>query len=108
MSNFINQEKKKVLAQLHNADFQLQDLVDASNMSRSKYINTFKEAFGKTPIAYVNEMRMQKAAHLIETTDLTMKRIAFECGFTDRHYFCRCFKQTFKMTTTEYKRKIGK
>lgn len=100
---FAKSEKAKIMANLQNSEFQLKDLVDASNMSRSKYIATFKAVFDKTPIALVNEFRMKKAAHLIETTGYTMKRIAFEVGFTDRHYFCRCFKQYFKMTTTEYK-----
>lgn len=108
MTEFQQSEKKKILANLHNADFQLKDLIEASNMSRSRYIATFKKEFGNTPIAVVNEMRMQKAAKLIEHTDSTMKRIAFEVGFTDRHYFCRCFKNYFHMTTTEYKIKIGK
>lgn len=108
MKSFINQEKKKMLAQMHNAEFKLQDLVDASNMSRSKYIKTFKDNFGKTPIAYVNELRMQHAAELMKTTNYTMKRIAFECGFTDRHYFCRCFKQAFGMTSSEFRKTLEK
>lgn len=103
---FAKNEKARLLANLHNSEFQLKDLVDASNMSRSKYISTFKEAFGKTPIALLNELRMKKAAHMIETTNYTMKRIAFEVGFTDRHYFCRCFKGYFNMTTSEYKAQL--
>ena len=107
IKEFVKSEKAKIVANLHNADFQLKDLIEASNMSRSRYIATFKIAFGKTPIATVNEYRMKRAAHLIETTSLTMKRIAFEVGFTDRHYFCRCFKNFYHMTTSEYKKQLA-
>lgn len=107
LKEFTKSQKSIIQANLQNSEFQLKDLVEASNMSRSKYISTFKEAFGKTPIAVVNEYRMKKAAHMIETTSYTMKRIAFEVGFTDRHYFCRCFKAFYHMTTTEYKAQVA-
>lgn len=103
IKEFARQEKAKITANLKNPDFQLSDLVEASGMSRSRYIATFKKAFGKTPIAMVNELRLKKAAHMILSTHYKIKRISQEVGFADRHYFCRCFRSFYGMTTTEYR-----
>lgn len=104
MKDFIKAEKAKIMSQLGNSDFCLQDLIEASNMSRSRYIATFKEAFHKPPIAMVNQYRMEKAGQMIASTRYSMKRVAFEVGFADRHYFCRCFKNHYGVTATEYKK----
>lgn len=100
---FARQEKAKILANLKNQDFELADMVAASGMSRSKYIATFKLAFGKTPIAMVNELRLKKAAQMIVSTHYKISRISKKVGYADRHYFCRCFRVFFGMTTTEYR-----
>lgn len=100
---FARQEKAKILANLKNKDFELADLVAASGLSRGKYIATFKLAFGKTPFAKVNELRLKKAAQMIVSTHYKISQISEKVGFADRHYFCRCFHAYFGMTTTEYR-----
>lgn len=107
MGNFINTEKKKIRARLNDVDFMLQDLVDESGMSRSRYIRTFNEAFGTTPMSYVGELRLKQAAKMIRNTNKSMKEISKLCGFTDRHYFCHCFKIYYKMTATEYRKQMS-
>jgi len=106
MKTFIKKEHSKILIGLHNPEFKLEDLVSVSGMSRSGYMKKFKVAFGMTPIEYCNDLRMQIASELLRTTDYQTKRIALEVGISDRHYFCKCFKQHFNMTATEYRNSL--
>lgn len=105
MMSFFQEEQAKIMLGLHNPDFKLEDLVSASGMSRSGYLKKFKQASGKTPMEYCNDLRMQIAGKMLRSTNMQAKRVAYEVGFSDRHYFCKCFKQYYKMTTTEYRMK---
>ena len=40
---------------------------------------------------------------MLQTYSLTLKEIAFDCGYNDTAYFCRVFKKTCKITPTEYR-----
>lgn len=51
----------------------------------------FVSELGVSYSEFVQNARIQKAAALLKTTDLSIKDIAEECGFTTVHYFTRIF-----------------
>jgi len=70
----------------------LESLGDIAGMSRGTFAERFKEAFGRTAIDCLREIRLRRAAHLLTATDLPIKTIAFRVGFDSRSYFSRAFK----------------
>ena len=40
---------------------------------------------GKTPIEYIQDLRIERAVHLLKTTKLTVDRIAEQVGYADGH-----------------------
>lgn len=46
---------------------------------------------GITPIQYVKQYRVEKAAELLRSTRLKTGEIGAECGFTDSSYFIKIF-----------------
>jgi AraC-like DNA-binding protein len=52
----------------------------------------FKKEFGMTIMEYVMKKRMEKARRLLLNSELSVREIAEECGFSDDEYFSRCFK----------------
>ena len=59
---------------------------------------------GKTPLNYINELRMARAAHLLATDpDLNVGDVADRCGYDDLAYFARQFKQYHQMTPSQYR-----
>ncbi len=65
----------------------------------------FRKITGKTPIAFLTDIRMRHACFLIETfgSTLTLAEIAQNCGYTDYVYFSKKFKSFTGMAPTEYK-----
>jgi AraC-like DNA-binding protein len=52
---------------------------------------------------YLNLVRVNRAKFMLQNYGLTLKEIAFDCGYADTAYFCRVFKKTCKVTPTEYR-----
>jgi len=52
---------------------------------------------------YLNLVRVNRAKFMLQNYSLTLKEIAFDCGYNDTAYFCRVFKKTCKVTPTEYR-----
>ena len=54
-------------------------------------------------IDLVREIRLTKAAGLIETTDSSITEIAYSVGFRDAGYFGKCFRKKYGKTPKEYR-----
>ena len=63
-----------------------------------------KKYFGLTPANYVNAIRLQKAAALIESTDQKIGDIAYDTGFDDPAYFSKLFKGAFHFSPQKYRK----
>ena len=66
----------------------------------------FKSATGKTLRDYVESERIKKAANMIISTDFTLTKIAYECGFSSQSYFSYAFKRRMRLTPREYARSV--
>ncbi len=65
----------------------------------------FTYIVGETPNAYVNRVRLEKAANMLfRNTTRTVTDIAFICGFSSSAAFSRSFKQHFGCSATEWKK----
>jgi len=61
--------------------------------SLSCFTREFRRRTGRTPAAYLTNLRTQHAARLLETTSLPAREIAELTGFPDAFYFSRVFKR---------------
>ena len=64
----------------------------------------FRQAFGQTPLAYVNSLRMARARALLADTDYPIKQIAHELGFVDVGYFDRLFRKHAGLSPAAFRR----
>jgi AraC family transcriptional regulator, arabinose operon regulatory protein len=86
-----------------NQSLQLDTLVGLANLSRSRYVDLFKQQTGYAPIDYFIRLRMHRACQLLDTNDLSIKSVAAELGYDDPLYFTRLFRLMIEMTPTEYR-----
>jgi AraC-like DNA-binding protein len=63
----------------------------------------FKEQTGYSPIDYFIRLRMHQACQLLDTSQLSVKRIAAALGYDDPLYFSRVFKGVNDISPTEYR-----
>ncbi len=98
---------KHVLQHIHthySETIRLKDLAEKVNMSEEHFCRFFKQMTKKTPIAYMNQYRMHKAAQLLAETDRKIVEIALEVGFESISYFISVFKRQFDMTPNQYRK----
>lgn len=65
----------------------------------------FKKQVGKTYYAYLTELKLEQAQHLILETDISLSVICFKCGFGNQSNFLRQFKRYFGCTPTRMRQK---
>ncbi len=82
---------------------QLGELVDMSQMSKRSFLRAFEAAIGCTPIAYVIQLRIARAAKLLRQTDDSVTEIAYAVGFNDSNYFARQFRKHFGVSPRNYR-----
>ena len=87
-----------------NQPLQLDALAALASLSRSRYVDLFKQQTGYAPIDYFIRLRMHRACQLLDTTELSVKTVALELGYEDPLYFTRVFRSVNEMTPTEYRR----
>ncbi len=70
----------------------LNSLAELAGMSRASFASHFRQAFGRTAMDLLKEIRLRRAAELLRATDLPIKTVAGRVGFSSRSYFSRAFK----------------
>jgi AraC-like DNA-binding protein len=71
-------------------------------MSRATLYNKVVDLTGETPVEFIRSIRLNKAAELLETTNLRMSEIGYAVGFLTPNYFARAFKAKFNMAPSDY------
>lgn len=84
----------------------LSDLAAVLNISVSQLKRIFKERTSTSVIAYLTELRIAKAKHLIRQHELNFTQIAEAVGYDNIYYFSAQFKRQTGMTPTEYSRSV--
>jgi len=87
-----------------SAHHTVESLADAANMSRSAFSEHFNAAFGRSPISFVNHIRMEQAARLLSTRHLPVDTVAHRVGFSSRSHFSQAFKKHTGHSPAEYRR----
>lgn len=66
----------------------------------------FAERFGRSPLAFRNERRLEVAATWLRLTTMTHREIARRLGYTDEFHFSRRFRARFGISPSGYRRGI--
>ena len=85
----------------------LRDLAGIAGMSEAYFCRFFKKITTKTPVEYVNSVRIQRAAELLRRTDRKIMAIALEVGFSNLNHFNGEFKRRFGCTPSEYRKRAA-
>lgn len=94
---------KKYLEEHFQEDISLQDVADVLGYSDVYFCKIFKQAFGKSFIVYLNEMRIAKAKEALANPFINIKDVSAKAGYREQNYFARVFKRMTGKTPTEYR-----
>jgi AraC family transcriptional activator of mtrCDE len=88
-------------ADVHTID----TLAAAAGMSRTTFLERFRETFSQSPIEFLQGFRLKFAAHLLKTTNLPVKAVAVAVGYSSRSYFSRIFSAAYAADPSAYRLK---
>lgn len=83
----------------------LADIAQTVSVSKSSALNIFNKYLRISPVSYLINYRLKRAAKLLASTDSSIYSIASNTGFENVGYFCRSFKELFGVTPSEYRKK---
>ena len=86
----------------------IDSLAEMLGVSADYFTKMFKDSIGKTPIDYINAMRVNHAMHLLVGTELPMAEIADCVGFCNPNYFHKIFKQYMDTSPHAYRKSSKK
>lgn len=98
---------KKILRHIHEnykVQIKIPDLAKLVGMNEQYFCRYFKKITGKTPIQYINEIRIEKAAQYLQETDRKIIDIAMECGYDNIGYFIKRFRTEKGISPSEYRK----
>lgn len=95
---------------LDSPELSVEEMAKNIGMSRGALYNKIVSLTGETPVEFIRSVKMDKAAALLENTDMKISQIGYAVGFTAPNYFAKVFKEKYNLSPSEYiklKRKPG-
>jgi AraC-like DNA-binding protein len=87
-------EKAKSFMEAHISDvIDLPGISEQIGISTSRFNEIFKTYTSMTPYQYYMQLKIKKAADMLEQKSASIKEVAYSLGFEDQYYFSRFFKK---------------
>ena len=104
-SESVVERAKKYIQDNFRKDISLEDVSQKVDISSYYFSKVFKEETGENFIEFLTKLRMEEAKRLLEESDLSIKEVCSEVGYSDPNYFSRNFKKYAGITPTEAREK---
>lgn len=82
-----------------------EEIAAQSNVSVRHLNRLFQSYYHTTPFTYLQQLRLEHARRLLETTALPILDIAYKSGFNDSNYFTRQFTRALGLSPKAYRQK---
>lgn len=103
LNSFIEEMRKP-----QNISLNVKEFVKLSNYSHNQLSLLFKKHAGVTLQDYIKELKLNYSANLLETTNDSILAISSKIGYDSLSHFDHVFKNYYKMTPIQYRKKFRK
>ena len=80
-------------------------LSSMSGLSKFHFRRVFRTATGENIGSYIQRLRMEHVAHLLISTDYTLKQIIEQTSYQTKYSIAKAFKKHFGISTSQYREK---
>lgn len=94
----------RLLRERPQAQWSVQAMAQCAGMSRTSFTTRFRTVVGQSPMAYLAELRLRRAAGYLSTTTKSMREIAHLTGYENEASFSKAFSRLFGRPPGEYRR----
>ena len=95
--------KQYIMDNYQDPDLSVEQICRYLHMSPAYFSTMFKKATGQTYVAYLTEIRLNKAVELLNMTDDKTYVIASKVGYQEQNYFSYVFKKRFGVSPTKFR-----
>src|SRR5262245_11597014 len=81
----------------------LRALAAAAHVSPRHFSRSFRRVFGETPYQYLLTRRLERARHLLRTTEMSVAEVCVSVGFTSVGSFTTTFSRHVGVSPTTYR-----
>jgi transcriptional regulator GlxA family with amidase domain len=82
-------------------------MVEMSGLAERSFNRRFFQATGRSPMDYVQSLRLEEAKQILETTTLAIEAVAQEVGYEDTSFFSRLFRRRTGITPAQYRKRFA-
>jgi AraC family transcriptional regulator, L-rhamnose operon transcriptional activator RhaR len=100
-------EITRLLEAYPSKDWTLSNLARQVHLHPAYLVRLFTAETGLSPIAYLSQLRAERAAALLLNSDCPVSEIGCEVGWSDPSYFARRFKAYFGLSARDYRKRFG-
>lgn len=83
----------KIRQEYGNADISLISVSKEIGISPNYLSMLIKKKTGKSFVDFLTTLRMENAERILRETDMKIREVSEQCGYSDQHYFSYCFKK---------------
>jgi ligand-binding sensor domain-containing protein/signal transduction histidine kinase/DNA-binding response OmpR family regulator len=87
---------------ISNEEFDIPFFSSELGVSRTMLFLKIKAWTNFTPNEFIHEVRLKRAAFLLEQNKLNVSEISYKVGFNNPKYFSRCFQKKYGKTPSQY------
>jgi len=89
---------KTIEDRMEDTSFNVTMLSEISRIDAKQLYRKLKQLTGYTPVNYIRQIRMKKAAMLLSQNKFTISEVMYMVGYTNASYFSKCFVAEFGVT----------
>ena len=91
----------------HIESIPLERVCNEFNVTKRTLIRRFKASCNETPLNYLQKIRVEKAKHFLETTNLPIEQIVSRVGYEDTASFRKLFTSQTQLTPKAYRERFS-
>lgn len=84
-------------------DFNVAKLCQLLNIDQKQLYRKLKKLTGKTPVSFIREQRLKRAANLLKQGQLTVSEVMYQVGFSSLSYFNKSFTEMYSVSPKDYR-----
>ena len=91
---------------MSTADYNVESFVADMGIGRTLLYQKMNDILGMSIKEFIMDIRLKRAARLLEKSDVTIAEISYMTGFKNPKYFSTCFKKQYNLTPSEFRNRL--
>ncbi len=88
-------------------NYTVEGMADIAAMSRATFARHFEKCFARTPMDYLRDIRLRRAAQLLQVSSLPVDGVAGKVGYASRSQFSRAFHGQYGVSPAEFRKQYN-